>query len=66
VGCGYDSGEALITSVSSILGLDVVIGGLVGVVDVLARWHPPTNIIRSNINQLIDIEVFLMCMTQPN
>ncbi len=66
VGCGYGWDGLLIAADASTLGLGEALDGMVGVVVVLARRHPPTSITSSNINPEMNIEVYLLCMTQPH
>jgi hypothetical protein len=66
VGCGYGWGEVLVAVDASILGVGEEIEEMVGVVVVVARRHPPTNITSNNINPVMMIEVYLLCMTQPH
>ena len=48
----------------SLLGLGEGVDEMVGVE--VARRHPPTKITSSNINPVMMIEVYLLCMTQPH
>lgn len=66
VGCGYGCSEVLVVADAPIPGLGEGDGGKVGAVVELARRQPPTNIISTNINPEMNIEVYLLCITQPN
>lgn len=65
VGCGYGWGEMLVAVDTSKLGLGEG-EEMTELVVVVARLHPPTNITSSEINPVMKIEVYRLCMTQPH
>jgi len=66
LGCGYGCSKVLVAVDVSLLGLGEGVDEMVGVGVEVARRHPPTKITSGNINPVMMIEVYLLCMTQPN